>query len=70
MVVGIAEKEMSVYHTEFVENMEGIGIVTKLVKNLAIYAREHQLMVVPLCPFVKSIFKNSPAEYEDIWKKV
>jgi predicted GNAT family acetyltransferase len=60
MIVGIAEKELSVYHTEVVEHLEGQGIGTRLIEAMIEHARAHQLSVVPYCPFVKAHFKIIP----------
>lgn len=68
MVVGISGKEMSVYHTEVKEKLEGQGIGKKLIEAMSDYARKHELKVIPLCPYVHAQFKRHPEEYADIWK--
>lgn len=69
MVVGISGNEMTVYHTEVAEKSEGHGIGKKLVAAMSDYARNHQLKVIPLCPYVHAQFKKHPEEYSDIWKR-
>ncbi len=69
MEVSISGKEMSVYHTEVAEKLEGQGIGKRLIDAMADYARTHELKVIPLCPYVHAQFKRHPAEYTDIWKK-
>ncbi|MEJ7676904.1 MAG: GNAT family N-acetyltransferase [Segetibacter sp.] len=69
MAVGISGKEMSVYHTEVAEKLEGQGIGKKLIDAMADYARTHELKVIPLCAYVHAQFRRHPAEYADIWKK-
>lgn len=69
MVVKVSGDEMIVYHTEVAEKLEGHGIGKKLVEAMADYARNHQLTVIPLCPYVDAQFKRHPQEYSDIWKR-
>ncbi|HET8752851.1 MAG TPA: N-acetyltransferase, partial [Salinimicrobium sp.] len=33
------------------------------------YARNNDLKVIPLCPYVYAQFKKHPDEFSDIWKK-
>ncbi|AKD05025.1 GNAT family N-acetyltransferase [Pontibacter korlensis] len=66
MIVSIANKEMSVYHTEVKKELEGQGIGTKLIEAMTDYARSKKLSVIPYCPFVKKSFKNNPDKYADI----
>ena len=69
MIVGIADQEISVYHTGVVERLERQGIGTRLIDAMAEYARENKLMVIPFCPFVKAQFKSKPEKYADVWKQ-
>lgn len=69
MAVGISGKEMSVYHTEVAEKLEGQGIGKKLIDAMTEYARTNGLKVIPLCPYVHAQFKKHSQEYADIWKK-
>lgn len=69
MVVAISGKEMSVYHIEVAEKLEGHGIGKKLIDAMSDYARAHELKVIPFCPYVHAQFKRHPEEYADIWKK-
>jgi hypothetical protein len=52
-------------HTEVPSEMEGKGIGGQLAKAGLNYAREHQLKVVPRCPFVSSYLQRHP-EYRDL----
>ena len=67
MLVGIADKELNVYHTEAM--IEGRGFAKKLLNAMASYAREHQMKVTPYCPYVHAQFKRHPEEYGDIWNR-
>jgi predicted GNAT family acetyltransferase len=54
-------RKMIIDHTEVDEAYEGKGIGMKLVKAGVEYAREHQMKILPLCPFAKKIFDITPA---------
>lgn len=69
MAVKITEPTITVYHTEVPEKAEGKGFAKKLLEYMVAYAREHKLMVIPLCPYVLAQFKRHPELYADIWKK-
>ncbi|CAN5252877.1 GNAT family N-acetyltransferase [soil metagenome] len=69
MIIGISGNEMSVYHTEVVKELKGKGIGSRMVNVMAEHARNHNLSVIPLCPFVKEHFIKNREEYEDVWKK-
>ncbi len=69
MEVEVNGKEMTVYHTEVAPVLEGKGIAKQLLETMVAYAREHQLQVKPLCPYVHAQFKRHPDLYKDIWLK-
>ena len=69
MEIAIANSNLTVYHTEVAEALKGKGIATNLLSTMATYAREHNLKVVPLCPYVLAQFKRHPEQYTDIWNK-
>jgi len=69
MALAIVDKNMIVYHTEVSPKAEGQGLAKKLLETMVAYARQHQLKVVPLCPYVHAQFKRHPQDYEDIWNK-
>ncbi|MBK8799927.1 MAG: N-acetyltransferase [Anaerolineales bacterium] len=48
--------------------LEGRGIGSALVKAGLNYARDNQVEVVPLCPFVKSYIERKP-EYQPLVKQ-
>jgi predicted GNAT family acetyltransferase len=68
MVIGIAGKTLTVYHTEILPEEEGKGYGRQLLNAMVAYAREHQLQVMPLCPYVHAQFKRHPESYADIWQ--
>ena len=55
-------------HTEVPREFEGQGIGSKLVRGALDYAREHELRVVPACPFVASYIQRHE-EYQDLVKE-
>ncbi len=69
MVVGIIGNKMSVYHTEVADQLEGQGIGKKLIQEMVDYARNNNLKVLPLCPYVLAQFKRHPDQFSDIWEK-
>lgn len=55
-------------HTHVDDSLRGEGVGQKLVAELVAYARENELTIIPLCPFVKSQFEKTP-DYQDVWNK-
>ena len=52
-------------HTEVNPGNEGKGFGKQMVKKAVEYAREKGIKIVPLCPFVKSVFDKVP-EYRAV----
>jgi predicted GNAT family acetyltransferase len=69
MVVSISGDNLTVYHTEVVPEAEGHGYAKQLLDAMVAYARENNLKVIPLCPYVHAQFKRHPNDYADIWNK-
>jgi predicted GNAT family acetyltransferase len=67
MVVSIAGAVMTVYHTEVIPEMQGRGVARQLLGAMLGYVYEHKLKVLPLCPYVHSVFTKDPVKYEPIW---
>ena len=53
-------------HTEVPEALEGKGIASTLVRTALDSARERQLGVIPLCPFVAGYIRRHQKEYLDL----
>ena len=51
-------------HTEVPQALEGRGIGGEIVRAALQWAREHDLVVVPQCPFVQSYLERHPEEAE------
>ena len=60
-----AENKMIIEHTEVDDSLGGKGIGLQLVHTAVDYARTHQMKIIPLCPFAKSIFERKP-EFADV----
>ena len=69
MEIGIAGKNLTVYHTEVSEKLKGKGVALSLLSTLVAYAREHDLKVIALCPYVSIQFQRNQELYKDIWNK-
>jgi predicted GNAT family acetyltransferase len=69
MGIGIANGNLTVYHTEVSEKLQGQGIGSKLLAAMVAYARKHQLKIIALCPYVLAQFKRHPEQYADVWNQ-
>jgi hypothetical protein len=69
MEIGISGNILTAYHTEVLPKAEGHGYAKKLLNAMTTYARENNLKVTPLCPYVLAQFRRHPDEYKDIWNK-
>lgn len=69
MVVAINDEALTVYHTEVDENQSGKGYAKQLLDTMVDHARNNELKVIALCPYVHAQFKRHPEEYNDIWLK-
>lgn len=52
-------------HTEVPKALEGTGLGSMLAKAALNYAKDHQLKVMPLCPFMAGYIKRHPE-----WKEL
>lgn len=55
-------------HTEVSDALRGENIGKKLVNHAVEYARKHDLRVIPLCPFAKSVIERDES-LQDVLKK-
>lgn len=64
-----SERDGKIYliHTEVPKPLEGRGYASALAKTALQYAKEHQLTVVPFCPFVRAYLQRHP-EYSSLVK--
>ncbi|MBX2820355.1 MAG: N-acetyltransferase [Rhodothermaceae bacterium] len=62
----IPTKKMIVFtHTEVPREYEGQGVANKMIRHVLDEARENNMQVHPMCPFVKLFIRRHP-EYLDI----
>jgi predicted GNAT family acetyltransferase len=52
--------EITIYHTEVDEKLRGEGIGQDLVAAAVKHAREHNLKIVPKCPYAKKVIDRTP----------
>jgi len=69
MDISVIGNKLTVYHTEVDDEYAGNGFAKLLLNQLVSYARENDLKIVPLCPYVHAQFKRHPEEYNDVWLK-
>lgn len=55
-------------HTEVADELRGQNVGKKLVEHLVEFARSHNLRVIPLCPFAKSVIDRNK-NLQDVLKK-
>ena len=65
MVYSLSNNKMVIEHTEVNVELEGQGVGRKLVQTAVEYARTHNIKIVPLCPFAKSVFDKT-TEWQDV----
>ncbi len=69
MALRIENGIMTVFHTEVAPEAEGKGYAGQLLAAMVDHARNNQLKVVPLCPYVQMQFRRHPDKYKEIWQK-
>ncbi|WP_316832096.1 GNAT family N-acetyltransferase [Pedobacter aquatilis] len=69
MDIAIIDGTLVVYHTEVDEKFGGKGFAKLLLEKLVGYAREQDIKILPLCPYVHAEFNRHPEKYQDIWQK-
>jgi predicted GNAT family acetyltransferase len=69
MAISISGSNLTVFHTEVSDKLKGQGVAAQLLSTMVTYAREHNLLVIALCPYVSAQFKRHPEQYQDIWNQ-
>jgi predicted GNAT family acetyltransferase len=59
------EKRIILDHTEVGDELRGTGTGGKLVEAAVQWARAEKKIVIPLCPYAKSVFDKTPA-FKDV----
>ncbi len=62
------DKTLIIDHTEVDDALRGKNVGYQLVKAAVEYARQHQLKIIPLCPFAHSVFQRKNDELGDVLK--
>jgi uncharacterized protein len=57
--------KMIIEHTEVSDELRGQNVGYELVHTAVEYARKHNIKIIPLCPFAKSVFDKKP-EFHDV----
>jgi len=58
-------KKIIINHTEVNDILKGQGAGKQMLSKAVEFVRENGLKIIPLCPFVKSVFDKTP-EYDDV----
>jgi hypothetical protein len=69
MEFAIQGDNLTVYHTQVSEKLQGQGVAGELLSTMVDYARKNNKKVIPLCPYVHAQFKRHPEQYADIWNQ-
>ena len=56
----IKDDMIGLFHTEVPEAYRGKGLATKLALYALNYAKDHELKVLPYCPFIAKYIKEHP----------
>lgn len=59
------QRKMIIDHTEVDESLQDQGVGEKMVEKAVKFARDNNLLIKPVCTFVKSVLE-SDEEYEDV----
>lgn len=54
-------------HTEVSDELRGQSVGFQLVNTAVNYARTHNIKIIPLCPFAKSVFDKKP-DFRMCWQ--
>lgn len=61
------EKTLILSHTEVPIEFEGQGVGARLAKHTLEYAKENNLKVIPVCPFIKAYILRHPEYRDNAW---
>ena len=61
----LVDRGIILHHTLVPEAFEGKGVASRLAKAALGYAREHELRVIPTCPFMAGYIAKHP-EWHDV----
>jgi len=64
----VAASRVIIDHTDVDDRLRGTGTGGKLVEAAVEWARQEKALLMPLCPFAKSVFDKTPG-YADVLAK-
>jgi uncharacterized protein len=62
----LRDRQISLVHTEILDAFEGQGLGSLLARGALEDARERDLQVIPLCPFIAGYIRKHPDDYLDL----
>jgi len=68
MTYTVAGSRVIIDHTDVDDRLRGTGTGRKLVEAAVEWARQEKALLMPLCPFAKSVFDKTPG-YADVLAK-
>ena len=68
MTYTVAGSRVIIDHTDVDDRLRGTGTGGKLVEAAVEWARQEKALLMPLCPFAKSVFDKTPG-YADVLAK-
>ncbi|HUQ96236.1 MAG TPA: GNAT family N-acetyltransferase [Chitinophagaceae bacterium] len=63
------DADLIIEHTEVDDELRNKNVGYSMVKTAVQYARNNNLKIVPVCPFVKAVFDKKP-DYKDVLQEV
>jgi predicted GNAT family acetyltransferase len=60
----LAGRRIFMNHTEVPDALQGKGVGSKLVRGALDLARQRELEIVPICPFIASYLKRHPDDLD------
>jgi uncharacterized protein len=63
-----SSEEMIIEHTEVGDALRGKNVGYQLVATAIDYARQHEIKIIPLCPFAKALIDKTPEFHDVLWR--
>ena len=60
----LGKHQLIIDHTAVADSMRGKGVGRKLLETIVDYSRNHDIKVIPLCPFAKSQFQKDESIHD------
>lgn len=59
-------EKLIIDHTEVDDSLRGTGKGAQLIEAIVAHARQHDLRILPLCPFARVMFQKKGDEWADV----